>query len=213
MYNTNIKALLFDMDGVTIDSEKLYSKTEPYILKKYGINFDQEDWSLIKGCTEKQFYDHVFKKFSPKIDRNTLINESKDFLKKIFSQELVYMNGFKQIHDKYREKYKFILVTSTGPELMNHIDKVLSIRKMFDFTFDSSDTDKHKPDPEPYLNAINKLGLASSECVVIEDSIQGVSSGKAAGCFVVALLGTLDEKLLKEADMHISSLHELSKIL
>ena len=49
--------------------------------------------------------------------------------------------------------------------------------------------------------------------MVVEDSVQGVSSGKAAGCYVVALLGTLDEKLLKEADMHISSLHDLAKVL
>ncbi len=213
MHNTGIKALLFDMDGVTIDSEKLYSKTEPYILKKYGINFDEQDWVLIKGCTEKQFYDHVYKKFNPKVDRDSLMKESKEFLKKIFSKELKFMSGFRQLHDRYRSKYKFVLVTSTGPELMNHIDKVLSIRKMFNFTIDSSKTTKHKPDPEPYLNAIERLGLDPSNCMVVEDSVQGVSSGKAAGCYVVALLGTLDEKLLKEADMHISSLHDLAKVL
>ena len=102
MHNTNIKALLFDMDGVTIDSEKLYSKTEPHILSKYGIQFGSEDWKLIKGCTEKQFYDHVYSKFNPSINRNDLMSESKVFLKKVFSKELSFMFGFKEIQKNTR---------------------------------------------------------------------------------------------------------------
>ena len=213
MYATNIKALLFDMDGVTIDSEKLYSKTEPYILSKYGIKFDSEDWKLIKGCTEKQFYDHIYSKFNPSINRTDLMFESKVFLKKVFSKELAFMCGFKEIQKKYKDKYIFVLVTSTGPELFDHIDKILSIKNFFNHTFNSSHSTKHKPHPEPYLNAINYLNLKPSECMVIEDSVQGVCSGKQAGCYVVALEGSIDKKFLKHADTIISSLPELEKLL
>lgn len=213
MHNTNIKALLFDMDGVTIDSEKLYSKTEPHILSKYGIQFDSEDWKLVKGCTEKQFYDHVYSKFNPSINRNDLMFESKAFLKKVFSKELSYMFGFEEIQKKYKDKYKFALVTSTGPELFDHIDQILSIKKLFNYTFNSSHSAKHKPHPEPYLNAINYLDLKPSECMVIEDSVQGVCSGKRAGCYVVALKGSIDEKFLKDADEIISSLLDLENFL
>ena len=84
---------------------------------------------------------------------------------------------------------------------------------MFDHTFNSSHSTKHKPHPEPYLNAINYFNLKPSECMVIEDSVQGVSSGKRAGCYVVALKGSIDEKFLKDADVIISSLFDLEKLL
>ena len=61
MYNTNIKAILFDMDGVVIDSERLYSSSEKKLLAKYGVKFDSNDWNYIKGCTESQFYDLIYK--------------------------------------------------------------------------------------------------------------------------------------------------------
>ena len=57
MHNTNIKAILFDMDGVVIDSEKLYYQSEKKLLAQYGVRFNDSDWNYIKGCTEKEFYD------------------------------------------------------------------------------------------------------------------------------------------------------------
>ena len=59
IFNKNIKAILFDMDGVVLDSEKLYSLSEKKLLAKYGVKFDDSDWLKIKGCTEKQFYDLI----------------------------------------------------------------------------------------------------------------------------------------------------------
>ena len=84
-YN-NIKAILFDMDGVVIDSEKLYSQSEEKLLAQYGVKFDDSDWHYIKGCTEKQFYDLVYSKFSPDISREKLMFQGREFLKKTFTK-------------------------------------------------------------------------------------------------------------------------------
>ena len=63
MYYTNIKAILFDMDGVVIDSVKLYSQSEKKLLAQYGVQFEDSDWHYIKGCTEKQFYNLVYNNY------------------------------------------------------------------------------------------------------------------------------------------------------
>ena len=167
LYNSNIKAILFDMDGVVIDSEKLYSKSEEGLLAEYGVKFDDSDWHYIKGCTEKQFYDLVYSKFNPDIPREELMSKGRDFLKKTFTKKLEYMDGFCDIHPDLKKKYKLALVTSTGMELVSHI----------------------------------------------EDSIQGAKAGKAAGCTVVALEGSVDRKFLKEADYIISSLYDIQNII
>ena len=213
LFGSNIKAILFDMDGVVLDSEKLYSQSEKKLLSQYGIIFDDSDWLNIKGCTEKQFYDLIYSKFNPDIVRSELMLQGREFLKKIFTDQLEYMEGFNDIYHLVREKYKLALVTSTGPELVDHIDKLISIYKKFDLVINSSDTISHKPNPEPYLTAMDRLNLKPNECIIIEDSIQGIKAGKAAGGYVIAIEGPLEKKFLEDADYIISSFYDLKKIL
>ncbi len=201
------------MDGVVVDSEKLYSQSEKGLLAQYGVQFDESDWHYIKGCTEKQFYDLVYSKFNPNVPRKDLMAQGREFLKKIFTQKLEYMDGFNDIYPILKQKYKLALVTSTGPELVNHINMLLSIYNKFDLVITSLDTSKHKPLPDPYKKAMEKLNLSPSECIVVEDSIQGVKAGKAAGCTVVALEGSIDREFLHEADYIISHLSDIHNIL
>ena len=201
------------MDGVVIDSEKLYSQSESNLLSQYGVKFDDSDWHYIKGCTEKQFYDLVYSKFNPNIPREELMSQGRQFLKKIFTEKLHYMDGFEDIYPHLKTKYKLALVTSTGTELVNHIEGLLSIYSRFDLVLTSADTKVHKPMPDPYLNAMDCLGFNANECVVVEDSIQGIKAGKAAGCTVIALEGSIDRKFLSEADYIIPHLHDIQNIL
>ena len=211
IFNDNIKAILFDMDGVVIDSEKLYSQSEKKLLAQYGVKFDESDWHYIKGCTEKQFYDLVYSKFNINIPRNQLIDKGRNFLKMVFTQELEYMNGFNEIYSVFKKQYKLALVTSTGPELVNHINSLLSIYEKFDVVITSEDTTIHKPQPEPYLIAMERLQLEPNQCIVFEDSIQGIKAGKAAGSYVIALEGSLEKEVLTEADLIIYSFYDLIK--
>ena len=210
--NKDIKAILFDMDGVVIDSEKLYCQSENNLLAQYGVKFSDEDWLYIKGCTEEKFYDFVYSKFTITISREELMMQGKQFLKKIFSNELEYMDGFFDLYLYLKYKYKLALVTSTGLELVEHIDKLLAIREKFDLFITSIDTKHHKPNPAPYLKAMEQLDCDAKECIVVEDSIQGIQAGKAAGCYVVALEGSLDKKYLQDADVIISHLSEMKKL-
>ena len=213
MYNTNIKAILFDMDGVVIDSEKLYASLEKNLLVKHDIKFDENDWNYIKGCTESQFYDLVYTKFNVNVPRGRLIKEGRSYLMKIFTEKLDYMKGFNTLYSKINKKYKLALVTSTSLMILDHVDRLLSIKSKFDVIVTSRDTKKHKPHKAPYRKAMQLLGVKKEECFVIEDSLQGIISGKSAGATVVALEGSITRKYLKKADYVISSLPYIEKIL
>ena len=123
------------------------------------------------------------------------------------------MAGFNDVYSLLKNKYNIALVTSTGPELVNHVDSLLSVVSKFDLHITSADVAKHKPNPEPYLMAMDRLQLKPYECIVIEDSIQGIKAGKAAGCYVIALEGSLDKKFLDKADYIISSFDVLKQLL
>tara|TARA_Y100000590_G_scaffold461033_1_gene621709 strand:- start:1102 stop:1752 length:651 start_codon:yes stop_codon:yes gene_type:complete len=209
LINRHIKAILFDMDGVVVDSEKLYSQSENKLLNQYGVKFSDADWLQIKGCTEKQFYDLIYSKFDISISRNQLMIKGREFLKEIFTQKLNYMNGFLKLHTIIKKKYKLALVTSTGKELVQHINQILSIENKFDLIITSHDTDLHKPNPKPYLMAMENFKLNANQCIVIEDSIQGIKAGQAAGCKVIALEGSLEKKFLKDADHIIENLLDI----
>ena len=201
------------MDGVVIDSEKLYSQSEKKLLAQYGVQFEDSDWHYIRGCTEKQFYNLVYNKFNPDVPRDELMSQGREFLKKTFTQKLHYMDGFDTLYSTLKEKYKLALVTSTGPELVKHIDSLLSIYQKFDLVITSVDTKGHKPMPDPYMKAIEQFNLTPNECIVVEDSIQGIRSGKDAGCLVVALEGSIEREFLKDADYIISHLPDIQNIL
>ena len=213
LFNDNIQAILFDMDGVVIDSEKLYSQSEKGLLSQYGVSFDDSDWLKIKGCTEKQFYDLVYSKFNIDIPRNDLIKQGREFLKNIFTNNLKYMDGFNDVFSIIRKKYKLGLVTSTGIELVKHINGILSIYEKFDIVITSADTNLHKPNPDPYLTAMKHLNVEPKQCIIIEDSIQGIKAGKAAGSSVIALEGSLEKEFLVEADCIISSFYDLIRAI
>jgi len=213
IFNKNIKAILFDMDGVVIDSEKLYSQSEKKLLAQYGVKFEESDWYYIKGCTEKEFYDLVYSKFDINIPRKELVSKGRNFLKNVFTKELKYMNGFNEFYSFSKKKYKLALVTSTGPELVNHIDSLLSIYEKFDLVITSKDTTIHKPNPDPYLIAMERLQLSPHECIICEDSIQGIKAGKAAGSYVIALEGSLEKEVLTDADLIIPNFYDLMKYI
>ena len=201
------------MDGVIIDSEPLYSSSETALLSKYGVKFNDNDWDFIKGCTESQFYDLVYSRFSPNIDRKVLIEKGREYLKKTFTNHLEYMDGFLDLYKKIKSNYQIALVTSTHIEMVNHIDSILDIQNKFDVIITAEDTLKHKPFPDPYQAAMKKLNLHPRECIVVEDSIQGIKSGQSAGSQVIALTGSFDKEELKMADYIISSLHDIVKYI
>ena len=213
MYNTNIKAILFDLDGVVIDSEKLYSSSEGALLGKYGVKFSERDWNYIKGCTETQFYNLVYEKFDIPIARKELIKEGRSYLMKIFTERLNYMEGFEALYSKINKKYKLALVTSTNLDIVNHIEGLLSLKSKFNIIIASNDTKKHKPNKEPYTKAMELLRVKKEQCIVVEDSFQGIMAGKNAGATVIALEGSIDRKYLKDADYIISHLRYIENIL
>ena len=80
----------------------------------------------------------------------------------------------------------------------------------FKATTNASEIKRGKPDPEVFLKSAKKIGLPSERCVVVEDAPAGVKAGKAAGCAVIALTGTAPREQLKEADLVVDSLRELT---
>lgn len=187
MEKKNIKAALFDLDGVVFDTEPQYSvfwgaQCREFHPEHPGLEHE------IKGQTLVQIYDAWFS--GELAEQQPLITER---LNKFEQQmDYIYVPGFEDYISQLRGKgVKTAVVTSSNQPKMEAVyQSHPEFRSMFDAILTSEDFERSKPDPDCYLKAAQRLGVEVEDCVVFEDSFNGLKSGRAAGMYVVGLSTT-----------------------
>ncbi|MBO4892947.1 MAG: HAD family phosphatase [Prevotella sp.] len=187
MQERQLKAALFDLDGVVFDTEPQYtvfwgSQCRLYHPEHPGL--EQE----IKGSTLTQIYDCWFS--GPLEKEQPVITERLNAYEQQMSYD--YIEGFIAfVDDLHRHGVKTAVVTSSNlPKMESVYRKQPGFRQLFDAILTSEDFERSKPDPDCYLKAAQKLDVNPDECVVFEDSVNGLRSGLDAKMKVVGLLTT-----------------------
>ena len=200
---SRFKAALFDLDGVVFN-------TEPQYTEFWGAQcreFQPEHPGLeheIKGQTLVQIFDRHFSgdlAYSQEIITNRL----NDFEQ---TMRFDYVEGFEDFVSRLRSRgVKTAVVTSSNIAKMQSVYQSRSeFRQMFDAILTSEDFERSKPDPDCYLKAAERLGAEIDECIVFEDSFNGLKSGRAAGMKVVGLATTNSaESIAPYSDVIISN--------
>lgn len=195
-----LKTILFDFDGVVIDSEPLHAKAKKIILDRYNINYPPSIFDDFKGKTDRVFFDHVSRTLCNQSVSSVVLENSK---KKVFEEivnELELVIGFLPFLSKVKErKIQTALVSSTSLYSLALVDSIYHISDMFDHVITEVDTELHKPYPDPYLKALEKVPADTNTSVVIEDSPNGIISAKSAGCFVYGITTSFTRQTLLEA--------------
>jgi len=205
-------AILFDFDGVIADSESLHVSTKKAALEAFNITYNDAQVASFQGSPETHFFDY-FSKFSHH-DAKTMLDYKRD----LFDQDINTIEEIKGSLDfiKRLNQYKpCYLVTSSIRKQMACFIKRNQVETYFKDFITCDDVNQHKPHPKPYLACISRNNLVATRCLVIEDSPNGITSAKAAGCFAVGLIGEFSEQELaaKGADIVVKDYHELEGIL
>lgn len=211
MQKTDFKAILFDMDGVVIDSEKLHLRAMALSLNKHNISFDKSILNDYVGRSDESFFQFVFDNINSSIEVKVLMEDKNIFFEELL-KDLQYVEGFTDfIQFVNAQKLKTALVTSSSKFTVNKVNELLNLSPHFEVIVAEEDTHKHKPHPDPYLLALQKLEADKKESLVLEDSINGIISGKEAGCMVVGLTTSFDTATLLDAgaDFVVDSYNEL----
>ena len=187
MSNKRLKAALFDLDGVVLDTEPQYTVFWGEQCRRYHPEHPGLEHE-IKGQTLTQIYDRWFS--GNLLKEQPLITERLN----AFEQQMSYdfINGFERlIADLRRHQVKTAVVTSSNQPKMESVYRHQpGFRLLFDAILTSEDFERSKPDPDCYLKAAQRLEAQIDECVVFEDSINGLLSGRGAGMKVVGLTTT-----------------------
>jgi HAD superfamily hydrolase (TIGR01509 family) len=201
MNMTTINAIIFDMDGVIVDSEPLHVQAEHAICEQYGIKAPWSEWDRFKGQTEQEMFAYIVQNFTDgTIAAHELIRTKYDLLLTLFSEKLQPIPGAIPFIRWAKEHYrKLALTTSSERKLQKLIFDRYKLHPYFDVVITGDQIQHSKPHPEPYIKTITSLKLAANICVVIEDSVLGILAAKKAGCKVVGITTSFSEKKLLEA--------------
>ena len=193
MQDRQLKAALFDLDGVVFDTEPQYTvfwgeQCRLYHPEHPGL--EQE----IKGSTLTQIYDCWFS--GPLLKEQPVITERLNAYEQQMDYD--YVEGFiTLVDDLHQHGVKTAVVTSSNlPKMESVYRKQPGFKQLFDAILTSEDFEKSKPDPDCYLKAAQKLGVEPDECVVFEDSVNGLRSGLSAKMKVVGLLTTNPQEIV-----------------
>jgi HAD superfamily hydrolase (TIGR01509 family) len=203
-----LKAALFDLDGVVFDTEPQYtvfwgSQCRLYHPEHPGLEHE------IKGSTLTQIYDGWFS--GPLAAEQPIITRRLDEFEAQMTYE--YIDGFEAlIADLHAHGVKTAVVTSSNMPKMECVYRAQpNFKQLFDAILTSEDFEFSKPHPDCYLKAAARLGAAPSECVIFEDSFNGLKSGRSAQMKVVGVATTnTEEAIMPLSDMQIKDYIQIS---
>ncbi len=207
-----VKAVIFDRDGVIINTESVVIDSVKQAFEEQGFIVQQEDISQIIGRSFDVYKHYFFKKWDFNLEeyrkrQNALFYSNLD--------KAAYFQGaldlIKTLHAK---KVPIAVTTSAGREGTLLILNKAGIEEMFEVIITKDDITNFKPHPEPYLKTSEKLGIEPRYCVAIEDTTLGVESAKDAGMMCIAIPNehTHDQDF-SMADMVLESASEVEKVL
>ena len=181
------RALLFDMDGLMIDSESVYWAAGRRIAARYGKTVKDETLGRMMGRAPldsvRLFAEELGLAESPQ----ALLETREAMVIQEFEQGVPVMPGLRELLAEFRPRLKFAIATSAPRRMADLVLDRLDLRRWFDAIQTSDGLAKGKPDPEIYLKAAARLGVKPEESVVLEDSSNGAMAGKRAGAYVIAV--------------------------
>lgn len=213
---TTITTVIFDMDGVLINSEPLWKATEIEVFADLGLDFEAIGGEKTVGMRIDEVVDYWYERYpwkgkSPQEVVTLIMDKMEDNIR----TKGVAMKGVKELLDFLsNQNYTIALASSSYERLITATLETLAIGHYFKATFSAEHLKHGKPHPDIYLTAANALNVFPSECLVIEDSLNGVKAGKAAAMFVIAIPdGTHSVTEIATADIQLDNLLEVIELM
>lgn len=212
------RAVVFDMDGVLVDSEPLHVKSERMVCEALGLQVPLEEWKNFKGKTPASIGEYILRRYSNgNVSAEEFVRLKTQYYFEIAEKQIVLIPGSFSFLKQCRQYYqKVALATSATQEVQNYIFAKFNFWGIFDVILTGDEVKHGKPHPEIYATVAEKLSVPGSSCMAIEDSNNGVRSAREAGYYPVIGITTSfsrEELWYSGADFVVESFEELCNCL
>jgi sugar-phosphatase len=211
-----LNTVIFDVDGLLIDSEPLWNQAAEEVLRNYGVNLTEEQYKSTTGLRTKEFVQWWFSYYQ--IGEQEHSRAEKKIVQTVLTKiedHAKIMPGLGYIFDFfYKKQFKIGLATSSPQELIDLVIKMTGIGAYLNATSSAEDLPYGKPHPQVYLNCAAKMDVAPTACICFEDSFNGMIAAKAARmkCVVVPHYSQLKDEQWCAADLKLSSLQNFGEL-
>ncbi len=197
-----IQGVLFDMDGVLVDSERFINQAAINMFKEKGLDVHPSDFNDFVGKGENKYIGGVAELYDFSLDLVEAKARTYEIYEELVKSQLSPLPGVFSFIQKCRDKnLRIAVATSADKVKMNvNLDSIGLSESDFDATVNGLEVEHKKPAPDVFIEAARKIGLSPKNCLVVEDAISGVQAAKEAGAKCLALLGSFSENELAQAD-------------
>jgi len=204
------KAVIFDLDGVLVDTSPYHKQAWFDLAAKLGCSITDEFFRRTFGMQNYQIIPMLVGRQLPSEEIEQLAEWKEARYRQLVGNKQILCQGVKPLLDELKETgFLLAIGTSTPRKNLDFILAQTAIRHYFDALVSGEDVRRGKPAPDTFLKAAEKLALPAHRAAVVEDAVAGIQAAKNAGMAVVAVTSTRTREELKEADIVVDSLTEL----
>ncbi len=204
------RGVIWDLDGVIIDSADLHFQSWRETLARHGITMDREQFEQGFGRRNDDIVAGIAnRKITP--EEVTAIGREKEATyRQMVAGHAKFFPGVLELMSSLKESgFKQAVASSAPPDNLAFVVAEMKLEPFISATVDASQVSKGKPDPEVFVKAAEKLGLAPEDCLVIEDAVAGVEAARRGGMAVIAVSNTHPKEKLATADLVLASLEDI----
>ena len=183
-----LKAIIFDMDGVLVNSEPLHRKAYFNMFEEFNLNVSNRLYESFTGKSTSAICKELCKIFDLSISHEKLMFSKRKHFKTIFDNDPEFQmidGALNLIKNYFYNNLTLILASSASMTNINRIFKKFDLDKFFKAKISGADLKESKPNPEIFIKAAKLSGFNKSECIVIEDSTNGIIASKSAGIYCI----------------------------
>jgi HAD superfamily hydrolase (TIGR01509 family) len=210
---TPIEAVVFDLDGVLIDSEHVWDEARQELADERGGRWTETASRDMMGMSSPEWSRYMHDVIGVPETPEEISAEVVGRLGQIYRRELPLFDGAVEAVERLAARWPLGLASSSNRELIDLVLELSGLERFFRATVSSEEVPRGKPAPDVYLEAVRRLGVSPDRCAAIEDSENGILSAKAAGMRVLAIPNPLyppDDEALAAADEVLGWLGDLT---
>lgn len=206
--NLEVKGVIFDMDGVLVDSEPFICKAACMMFAERGLEVEPEDFEPFVGMGEKRYIGGVAETYGHKVNIAEVKKRTYDIYLEIIKGALEPLPGVFGFIEKCKAKGLKLAVASSADlrKVEGNLVEIGLPLDSFNAVVTGDDVENKKPAPDIFLLAAERIGLVATDCLVVEDAVSGVEAAKAAGAQCLGITSSFTEEQLKGADFFAKDL-------